>query len=466
MKTIAIATTFLTGNLLAGDHVVKTEPFKASISLDVSFLPESPTVIQLEPKEWSQFVVTDVVKHGASVKAGDTLISFEKEDYERALTEAKASLKIQELQLTTTKRELADLEITTKRSLAELQLKNDEAKDALDYFNGTSKALEIEGANESLKGAKRRLEYQQEELKQLLAMYKEDGVTEETEEIILIRQRAAVDGFKYRLKVAEAETKRTIETLIPRKAEQLQRNFDKAALSLATGKVALPNALEQKRINVQKAERAYALASKKFTDLQADSKQLTLKSPADGVVYYGEINDTAWNIGNAAKVLAKNKNAPTKTPLLSLVTNKAKLFTYGSVTQMDRLNIPANAKGTLTVEGLENTEIPATLTNLSATPNASGKYDASIAVDLPTNSPVITGMKGKVALTTYHNENAIVLPKSAISTKDGRSTVTVKLADGKTEIREIKTGQRSNGKVLILSGLEVDQVVILPEPKK
>ena len=64
---------------------------------------------------------------------------------------------------------------------------------------------------------------------------------------------------------------------------------------------------------------------------------------------------------------------------------------------------------------------------------------------------------------TYQSEDAIVVPKAALTTKDGKSTIKVKMADGKDEVREVKVGRRSEDKVEILEGLTVDQVILLPD---
>ncbi len=39
----------------------------------------------------------------------------------------------------------------------------------------------------------------------------------------------------------------------------------------------------------------------------------------------------------------------------------------------------------------------------------------------------------------------------------------MKMADGKDEVREVKTGHAADGKTEILEGLEVDQVILVPD---
>ena len=71
-------------------------------------------------------------------------------------------------------------------------------------------------------------------------------------------------------------------------------------------------------------------------------------------------------------------------------------------------------------------------------------------------------MKGKVRLVTYRKENAISIPPNAIVRDSEKTTVKLKMADGKHETREVKTGRSVNGNIEILEGLEADQVIFIP----
>jgi multidrug efflux pump subunit AcrA (membrane-fusion protein) len=87
-------------------------------------------------------------------------------------------------------------------------------------------------------------------------------------------------------------------------------------------------------------------------------------------------------------------------------------------------------------------------------------------VQLPEDSLIVTGMKAKVKLTTYRNDGAISVPKSAVTTNDGKSTVNLKMAGGFGEPHEVKTGRSIDGKIEILEGLEIDQVILIPDESK
>ena len=451
-----------TAALSAGEHVVKSAPFETTLSVDATFLPGEVVVHKLYPDQWSKFEIKELLPHGAAVKKGQTVIDFDREDYDKHLAESKKAVATRKIALARAERELADLEITTPRALEGQEIAFVRHQESLDYFKKTSRAIQEKNAREGLARAKRSLEYVEEELKQLLQMYEEDGVTEETEEIILKRQRSAVETAKFSLEKTTLSTKRTLEKTIPEQSVDLERAFDSAKLSFETAKLNLPRTLEEKRHAVAKQKRQDAETDKKLTELEADAKWLEFKSPADGRVFYGEISEHSWSLGGTSKFLFVNGAAPAKTALVSIVPNGAPLNLHGAVGQNQRLQLASGNKGNAEVDGIDNTSFPVEITSLDHIPGADGKYKLSMKITLPEDTPLVGGMKAKVKLITYRNEKALTVPKGAVKTEGDKSTVRLKMADGKDEVREVKLGRTSGDRVEILEGIAADQVILLP----
>ena len=156
---------------------IKSQTLETTLEFEATFIPEQPIVFKIEPNQWSQFIISELVQHGTSLKKDQVIIAFEAENYQRHLAETKEDAKVRAIALAKAERQLADLKTNTPRLLEGLKLAHDRAKEALDYFSSTGKALQEEEAIESLKRSQRSLSYQEEELKQLLKMYKEDGIT-------------------------------------------------------------------------------------------------------------------------------------------------------------------------------------------------------------------------------------------------------------------------------------------------
>ena len=149
---------------------IKSQTLETTLEFEATFIPEQPIVFKIEPNQWSQFIISELVQHGTSLKKDQVIIAFEAENYQRHLAETKEDAKVRAIALAKAERQLADLKTNTPRLLEGLKLAHDRAKEALDYFSSTGKALQEEEAIESLKRSQRSLSYQEEELKQLLKM--------------------------------------------------------------------------------------------------------------------------------------------------------------------------------------------------------------------------------------------------------------------------------------------------------
>lgn len=450
----------------AGDYIIKSEPLEAKLTMKATFLPLDSQAIRLSPKQWQSFVIADLVKHGTPVKAGDTLISFERDDYDKALIEKKEAAKIRKLTLDQAEQDFETFKIKSAHSLEGLKLAQDREKEELDDFNEVSRASKEEMAKQRVEMAKLGLSYQEEELKQLLKMYEEDGITEETEEIILKRQRTAVKREKLNLKRANKIAKWTLEKIIPREGVDLERSFNAAKLAYENAKKDTPRALKKKELALEETRRKHLEADQELTEMELDGHLFTLTAEADGIVYYGAIENHAWTLGNNAKFLRKKGKTPLNSTFLTLVPTASNLSLHGRLKQSDRLQLKPDTKGTATVEGPTDTSYPVTTTDLDVAPQADGQFIVAMDVELPEDAPFVTGMQAKVEFTTYQQNEAISIPAAAITTKDGVSTVKLKMADGKNEVRTVELGKKIDTKVEITSGLEIDQVIVVPEPEK
>ena len=71
-------------------------------------------------------------------------------------------------------------------------------------------------------------------------MYEADDITEDTEEIILEKQRFSVENAEFALRRETLDHKRTKELTIPRQGSELTEKRDDAALAFETASKDLP----------------------------------------------------------------------------------------------------------------------------------------------------------------------------------------------------------------------------------
>ena len=197
---------------------------KISVYQKTSGVVESQklTPLKTDLKIWKTLVIESITPEGTRVKSGDALISFEKDKYEKALSDATIAFQSAELDSRDAKLALQQIEKTydidveqTKRALVQAR------EDYEHYLNveipQRKKMLEYR-----LKSSQWSLENSQEEYDQLLKMYEEDELTEESEKIVLKRAKRGVETSKMFLENAKASYERSKKFLNPR-ADQLKK---------------------------------------------------------------------------------------------------------------------------------------------------------------------------------------------------------------------------------------------------
>jgi multidrug efflux pump subunit AcrA (membrane-fusion protein) len=463
MKHILPLITLLPALATAGEHTVNSAPFAASVTIDASFLPENAVTLSLEPKRWTEFKILDIKEHGAVVKAGESVGTLDVEGIDRKIADDLTDAALRNMALAGAERELQDLEKSTAWKLAMAEKTYERLKNDYAYYKETERPLQEEQSRRSLERTKRMLSYQEEELKQLLKMYAEDDLTEETEEIILKRQQASVDSARFAVKQAEIAHARAMEEAMPRKDADWEQSFLDGQLAYHTAKLTIPRALEQKRLEVKKMRLAAERATEAEAEVVADRQLMDLKSPVAGRVYHGEIAKGRWSIGQTAKFMKEGGLIPARTVFASIVPEGAPLKLHAFVEEAVVLQLQTGQKGHVTPTAAPKTRLPVTVEAVAPYPEADGKYH--VALSLPTQPkdlPLVTGMKGKVKLVTYQKNEALTIPVAALEEgPDGTFLVKIKLADGESEKRPVTVGREAEGQIEVLSGLEAGQVVIV-----
>lgn len=456
----------------AAEITVETKPFRIERNFTATLLPAEPHLIAIDPEKWTDFTVESIAAHGSAVKKGDTLVKFDREAYDRKLDDSRRALQSQELALANQELGFQKLEEETALKLDAARRARRVASEELAYFTATGRKTQEEQAANSLDVSKRRLEAAQEELKQLRMMYDADDLTEQTEEIILRRQEFAVKSSELDLKHTELSSKRTLEVLLPRKAEALEAEAKSTAIELEKSEKNLPRSLETARLELESARIAAARAKQDLAELEKDAALFELKAPADGVFYYGSLDDGRWTLGELAKVLVKGGKVPFIRPFASVVPAEPDLRLVAHVDEATARTLRKPLKGSLTAAGREDIALTATLENVARIPAGDGKYRIDLLpewpedenLEWPADLDVAAGMNFDCRFIVHQADDAIILPAKALeATEGGAWTVQVKMADGKSESRTVTRGRASGDKVEITSGLENGQVIVVPD---
>ncbi|MFK7850991.1 MAG: hypothetical protein AB8D78_08445 [Akkermansiaceae bacterium] len=446
----------------AEELTLETKPFAVKHAFDAIVLPAEATIIELEAEAWTSFKINKIAAHGASVKKDSPLLVFDSEAIDKQIADLQRSIAQSSLGLQQAKSDLENLKKHVPEQLARLKRAAGVAAEELKYFTETSRKSSEEGAAQSLKRQEQILASYQEELKQLLQMYEADDITEDTEEIILKKQRDSVEYAKFALRMEKLEHKRTLSVDLPRRLVALTESRDDTARQLAVGSESLPRSVKLKELEVAAMEEALKKNKENLADLQKDRKLFEIKAPADGRFYYGAIENGKWTTGDLVKGLREGGAAPLNKGFATFYPATTGLVVEAFLKQEDALVLSKDTKGMASVLGLGHISMPVTLQELSATPGPDGSYGATLAAAWPEGFSPVPGQKVKVRMVSYAAEQAVTVPTKALEFGPKGWTVEVKLADGKTERRAVTKGRVSGDSTEITEGLDAGQVVIVP----
>ncbi len=446
----------------AGELTLEAKPFTVSHSLKATALPDTVVPIRLDAKAWEKFEIVSIADHGSAIKKGEPLIVFKTDEVDRKIADTKQALTAAELGLAQAELDLATLEKTVPEQLLRLERGAKVAAEELAYFQETRLNAEKEEADQDLKRQKQLLASYQEELKQLLKMYEADDITEETEEIILKKQRDSVEYAEFGLRMETLNHKRTHTVSLPRELLTLTEKSDDTALQLSKAKADLPRSLELKKIEVEKLKTSLKRQREELGDLELDRKIFEINAPADGLFYHGTIENGAWVTGEILKVLIPKSAVPVGKNLASFIPASSKLVIESFASQTDAEALAKGATGFAVLAGKEDVLIPVTLSKSSEIPNPQGTYPTTFTAEWPKSLSPVAGQSLDVKIISYTNEKAIAIPTKALELGAKGWTIEVKLADGKTERRVVTRGKANSELTEITTGAESGQVVIVP----
>jgi hypothetical protein len=448
--------------LHAEELTLETRPFEVILSVPATVSPGSvQQIVELSPKAWSSFEVSMVAPHGGMVKKGDPVLLFETEEIDRAIFQKTNDLKITKLDLAAAKRDLEQLEKTIPHKLAAAERAASIAAEEHDYFTRTRRKAAEDSSAERLKETRLMLENQREELKQLGAMYDADDLTEQTEEIILTRQKDRVAGAEFDLKMAELRHRRMMDVELPREAIELAEAERDTRIALDRAKADLPESLVKAKLRLAKLEQDLALLADGLAKLEADRGTcFTYKAADDGILLHGFFKAGKWEDLSGKEALKPHGKPALHSPLMTIAKSATYSGLVASLAQSDAIKIREGQVGEAVLKGLEDQPFPVKLESIATTPTQ-GSHPATFTATWGKTKPIPL-TQATIRLPIYQNDKAIVIPAKAMHYSADGWYVKRKLAEGSSERHPVVRGRSSGEEVEITSGLEAGQVIVLP----
>jgi multidrug resistance efflux pump len=393
----------------------ETEPFTLEVEVSGSFVPKRATPVVVKGKSWSNFKIQEIVEHGAAVKKGDVLIAFEREEYERALENQRRDLLVQKMDL-----QSAELSFEEKKAGHPLQVAAaEEAKKRADfdferYFKIYSN-LNREAAKLSLESSQHSLEYAQEELRQLKQMYEADELTDESEELILIRQTRSVERLERSLERAKLRYEEAMEWELPQADAERKRSGRLADLAYKTQMQTMPYGLEKARIALEKQRTGVEESQEKLKEMESDASLLTIKAKMDGVVYYGAFDGGKYKGFPAEKTPKAGKTWASSDAPLMTITQMRPLLIEGTFSEAELAKMKTGLRAKVVPTALPDVTLDSNVLEVSRIPAPDGTFSLTMQVEECAEAELLApGFTCKAKVVVYTNDDAIIVPAAAV----------------------------------------------------
>ncbi|MDY0164999.1 MAG: HlyD family efflux transporter periplasmic adaptor subunit [Thermoguttaceae bacterium] len=449
-------------------HKVARGPLVIQLSLEGVFEARRMHELVLRPETWSAFKVVEAAEHGDRVDKGQVVIRFETDDIDRALADLRRDVELNKLTFKVAELELKTLERLVPMNLAAVDRERRHTKEDLQFYLKTEGPLNRRTADVSIDLARQTLEYYREELAQLEKMYEADELTEETEEIVLRRARNAVARAEFMLERAEIFHERSIDVELPRREESVKESAERAVLESELNQAILPLRLEQVRVEFEKAKVACQRAEERLAKLESDRELMTLKAPAEGVVYYGRCVDGAWRRGSSAEGLRRSGSISANDVFMTIVEPRP-LVVRASVVEKHLADLKRGLRGTATPGGFPEMKLPVRLDRIARIPDAGTKFDAvfQVTLDLDAES-IMPGMTCKMDFTPYRQRRALTVPPKSVFTDEWdpqKRYVWLYREGAKPQRQPVVLGRQTDDKAEVIEGLEAGDEILTKAPE-
>ena len=456
-----LATALCFSSAMAVDYELKKELFEQTLSIQGIATTDKGAELTLAPAVWGDFTIDKILAHGSKVSKGNQVVWIDTEKIDEYIIDQELERKLDAIQLQQAQHELAELQLKTERDMLVAKRSFEREQENYKYFREVEFPQAIAAARLDGEKSKWYLSYTQEELKQLLKMYEADGLTEETEEIIVQRSQNSVKAGAFSNKQKQNEVKFSLEKELPRRQIDRKLRHEAAKLAWEFSQINIPRLLESKELELSKLVREDKKKADKLVKVKADRAAMVIKAPASGVLYYGEFKGNSWQRELVPKTLTLGAKIPLKRVFMTIVPEGNATHIVASVDSYTAKRLKKGQTGRLKLAAYPWKSFKSSVSTVAATPNLQAKWDVSLAAKLDNKKKLAVGESVKVDFVSYRKEDALSIPvKSVIQNSDGSFSVNLKMADDKQEKKTITLGESNSKRVEVLSGLSEGQVII------
>ncbi len=406
----------------------------------------------------------------SAVREGDVLLTLDTEKIDKAISDLRSEQQLSQLTMRQGEDQLQALEKLTPLDLEASSRAARMAEEDRKFFTEVERPFAVRATEFSLKVAKESLEYQEEELRQLEKMYKADDITEETEQIVLKRARDTVGRARFMVEAYKLQHDEALKFTIPRVEDRVKESAQRRSIDLEKSKVALPLAVKKQRLDLERLRVQFERSGERLKKLEADRRGMVVKSPIDGIVYYGKATRGRFSDSTSMADSLRRHGSILPNQAIMTVVQPRPMFIRATVPEDQLYNIRPNLKGVATPTAYPDLKLAAAVDDVSDVPTSPGSFDARLNVTLNRKARfLMPGMTCKVKFVPYLRKEAITVPPKVVHTDelDDQKHYVWRLGkDEKPQKQAVTLGRRTDKAIEITKGLAEGDKVLLEAPKE
>jgi HlyD family secretion protein len=425
-------------------------------------LESTEVKIKLEAYQ-GDLTVHSVVPAGEFVKKGDVLLALDKAPIEKQIAALENDLRVARA---THEKQQADLEIGTRGDALALLQAETAVKDAgtnLKSYEEVDGRHMIQGVELNVKFMEDALHDQDEELQQLVKMYKSEELTNATSEIVVRRAKRNIERTKVSLDMGRIELANVKTVKFPQQRQSLSHQVESTKNALESLKAAQALSRVQREVEAAKAKTVLAQLEEQAAKFKRDLEFFSIRASLDGRLYYGQFQHGAWTSDQVLPQLAHGEKVQAGVVLLTVCG--AGTRARADLAEADYFDVVAGLDATVAPAAAPDTKAEGTIRTKSLVASAKGAgsaYELRIDFKQPP-ADVLPGMKGRATVRGQELKGVVLVPSHAVAAQNGKCTLNVCAKDGKTSAREVVVGKSDGKMTQIKTGLDAGEKVAVPK---
>lgn len=419
---------------------------------------ESPASLTIaNPVSAATVTLESMVPYGTRVKQGDVVAKLQLTSLHSAIADQQSKILAARMKLTDAQEAFDTLKAKNEvdQSSAELQLEF--AQTDLTRYQNEEKQVELNDRRGQIAMAERDLKESEEKLNYFRTFHKRGFISSEqlkAKEAELDRSRFALAQSQSRLKIFE-------RYMVPRQERTLQVKVDELKRDLGKLKKAQGIALAKAQADIVTSKGLLVAEEKKLTGLQEQLACTEVKAPRDGIL--------AAPLAEAQKVRPTAGATLQPSQAIYTMPDMANLCVRVRLTEADMHKLQLKQKARITIDSEDDLACTGTLEKIEFQAESSWNKNDKEPRDFVANIKLCSkqtlqwvslGQRAQVEFKLETLPEALQVPASAITEKDGKSYVTVMTQVG-PETRELRTGCTNGKHVEVRHGLEAGEKVMV-----